>query len=181
MYGLVAGSLFYQRSSNDYASKVALAFIGSSALSFSNMSEVPLACQARRVISAQLDSAFYSPLSYVAAQALVHLPLSLLESVLFALPCYFLSGFASTAEGFFFFWLVLLLFNECRSAMFKSVAYATGSPDVGQVLVEPLVTLWQAASGFLITFANIPVFAQWVVSARRPGRGDTLRIAARLR
>ena len=167
-YGLVAGSLFWQtRGPDSYSSKVALAFVGSSALSFSNMSEVPLACQAKVVIQAQLDAAMYHPLRYVLAQALVHIPLSLLETLAFALPCYFLAGFAATSGGFLFFMLVLLLFNETMSALFKVVAYASGSPDVGQVLVEPTVTLLQAASGFLITRNYIPDFAIWIVSGLR--------------
>ena len=161
-YGLVAGSLFYQRSTEDYASKISLAFIGSSALSFSNMSEVTLACEARRVISAQLDGATYSALNYIVAQAVIHLPLSFLETTVFALPVYFLSGSTLTASGFFFFFLVLFAFNECMSAMFKSVAFAVSEPSIGQVLVEPLVTLFQSASGFLITRGQIPVGAIWV-------------------
>jgi ABC-type multidrug transport system ATPase subunit len=160
-YGLVAGSLFYGRASDSY-SATALAFIASSALSFSNMSEVSPACQARQVISAQLDGQTYSSSAYVAAQAMVHIPLSVFETFVFALPVYFLAGFVLDAGRFFFFFLVLLLFNEQMSAMFKAVAYAARSPSVGQVLVEPMVVLWQSCSGFLIAPSAIPAFLYWI-------------------
>jgi hypothetical protein len=50
VYGLVVGTLFYQRSVDDHASKVSLAFIGSTALCFANMSEVTLANEAKRIV-----------------------------------------------------------------------------------------------------------------------------------
>eukprot|EP00742_Colponemidia_sp_Colp-10_P017271 GILJ01019851.1.p1 GENE.GILJ01019851.1~~GILJ01019851.1.p1 ORF type:complete len:1409 (-),score=187.18 GILJ01019851.1:37-3678(-) len=162
LLGLVIGSLFWQRDRSDYSARVALALSAATEMSFSNMSEVPFSCHAKGVFSKQLDAGFSPAFSYALSVVLVHMPLAAVECLLFVVPVYWMTGFIDTADRFFFFLLTVFVFNLVMSALFRCIAYGTGKPDVGQVLVEPVVYLMVLTAGFLLTYHKIPNFMIWL-------------------
>jgi len=92
--GLVAGSLFYQLDPSLFAARYGLILFSLTFLSFVNMAEVPLASEFKKVVAKQVDSGFYSPLSYVFSVVLMHLPLSIVECGVMGTILYWMSGFA---------------------------------------------------------------------------------------
>ena len=94
LMGLVAGSLFYQLDPSLFAARYGLILFSLTFLSFVNMAEVPLASEFKKVVAKQVDSGFYSPLSYVFSVVLMHLPLSIIECGVMGTILYWMSGFA---------------------------------------------------------------------------------------
>ena len=65
LMGVVYGTLFYQLALSDFSSKMGLLLYLTMFGAFANLSELPVAAEARAVVTKQLDSSFYPTLPYI--------------------------------------------------------------------------------------------------------------------
>ena len=90
---------------------------------FANLSELPVAAEARAVVTKQLDSSFYPTLPYIFSVIFLSVPLLIIETLIFGTLMYWLPGFVPEA-GRYFFWLFLLFCGSLAlSTFFRTISY----------------------------------------------------------
>ena len=110
LVGVIFGTLFYQLDPSDYNSRFGVTLYVVMYTAFSNLSELPVASEARAVVTKQLDASFFPSLPYVFSVIIVAVPIIHdWRSSSSACGCTWMTGFASEAGRFFFFVLCTLL------------------------------------------------------------------------
>lgn len=101
-------------------------------------SEVPIAIENRKVVQQQDKARFYPIWTYTVSVLIVHLPLAMLETLIVGALLYFMTGLASDAGRFLFFYLCTLTMNLAMGALFRAIAYASPKMEVAQTFTGPL-------------------------------------------
>ena len=162
LMGIVYGTLFYKLNIGDYQSKMGLLMYLTMFGAFANLSELPVAAEARAVVTKQLDSSFYPTLPYIFSVIFLSLPLLVVETFIFGTLMYWLPGFVPDAGRFFFWLLVLFCGSLALSTFFRTISYVTPNPDVARQLDFPFILLFVIFGGFLIPYNEIPHWLIWV-------------------
>ena len=123
LVGIIFGTLFYQLDPSDFDSRFGVTLYVVMYTAFSNLSELPVASEARAVVTKQLDSSFFPSLPYVFSVIIVAIPIIVIEIIIFSLWMYWMTGFAADAGRFFFFVLTLLSSSLALSTFFRSISY----------------------------------------------------------
>ena len=160
LFGFIQGSIFWQLADSDYAARVGVCLLTVMSGAFSNLTEVPVASEARNVVAKQIDAGFFPASSYTLSVCLMHFPVTIVETVILSLLTYWISGFAADAGRFFFFLLIVLLNNNCLGVFFRSIAYYAKNPDIARQMDLPWVIIFLVFGGFLITRDHIP---NWLI------------------
>lgn len=160
--GLVLGTLFFDLDTSEAGLKFGLLFFSSIFLSFANLSEVPIAAEAKLVVYKQTNAKFYSTGAYVCSVLLTHLPIATLETVIFGTITYWMCGFASEGTRYLTFLLLVWLTSLVMSNVFRLFAFVAPNEDVAQSMVGPCVGLCLLFGGFLITVDKIPTWLVWI-------------------
>lgn len=162
--GLIVGSLFYNTGTGIQQSQSRLGLILFSAISmaFSNMAEVPMACDSVYVIYKQVDAGFYPTLPYIVALTLVSIPLVILECTIFGSIIYWMSSFNDNAGSFFYYLFMMMLVDLVISVLFRSFCYLASNPDIAQMLAGPTTAVFLIFGGFLVVREKIPNFLIWL-------------------
>ena len=159
--GLVYGLLFFDLATNDFASKLGLIQNAVMFVAFQNFQELPVAAEGKQIVVRQVDAGFYPPMSYTIAVNLLTLPLVVIETVIFGIILYFISGFATEADRFFFWLFLLISVSSAMSQMFRTITYIAGKADVAQQLNMPFIMLFVIFGGFLIPRSKVPDWLIW--------------------
>ena len=160
--GFILGGLFYNLGPSYFQARLGLCLFAAVNMGFANAAEIPFAAEGKDVVFKQLDAGFYSSSQYVWSVIIVHLPLSIAESILFSLIIYFLSAFDTDAGRFFFFLLAIWCTNVALSAVFRAVTYATRHQDIANQMSGPIVATFFLVCGYLILYNNIPRWLIWL-------------------
>jgi len=113
---LLLGTLFWDSAAGDFTKRVGLIVFSMTALAFSSMVEVPLAIQTKRNVFKHAQYKLFPTSAQILAQLLCHLPLAVLETVIFGTIVYWsvyerviwLVGWLAGGG-----WLVSWLFSWC--------------------------------------------------------------------
>ena len=162
LVGIIFGTLFYQLDPADYNSRFGVTLYVCMYTAFSNLSELPVASEARAVVTKQLDSSFFPSLPYVFSVIIIALPIIFIEIVIFSLWMYWMTGFAAEAGRFFFFMFALFSSSLALSTFFRSISYVTPNPDVARQLDLPFIIIFVIFGGFLIPYNEVPNWLIWV-------------------
>ena len=160
--GLVIGSLFYGLSLNQFSDKMGLLLYVVMFGAFSNMTELPVASEARNVVAKQIDAGFFPAPSYTLSVCLLHIPLTIVEALIFGTLVYWMPHFTSDAGRFFFFLLTFCVNSNALSVFFRSISYVAKNPDVARQMDMPFILLFVIFGGFLITYDKIPNWLVWL-------------------
>ena len=106
---------------------IALMVISLMYISMSSMPSLGFVFNTKRVFYKQRDNHFFPSWSYVVGLLLAQVLPSTVESVLFTLVVYFISGLTRSAANFFIFMLVAWSSSNCLAGMFRLIAYFTPS------------------------------------------------------
>ena len=173
LVGVIFGTLFYQLDPSDYNSRFGVTLYVCMYTAFSNLSELPVASEARAVVTKQLDASFFPSLPYVFSVIFMGIPIIVIEIIIFSLWMYWMTGFAAEAGRFFFFVFTLLSSSLALSTFFRSISYVTPNPDVARQLDLPFIIIFVIFGGFLIRTARCPTgscgFSGSLRSAGRSG------------
>ena len=162
LVGIIFGTLFYQLDPSDYNSRFGVTLYVVMFTAFSNLSELPVASEARAVVTKQLDASFFPSLPYVFSVIILGVPIIVIEIIIFSLWMYWMTGFAADAGRFFFFVLTLLCSSLSLSTFFRSISYVTANPDVARQLDLPFIIIFVIFGGFLIPYNEVPHWLIWV-------------------
>ncbi|KAJ0397746.1 hypothetical protein P43SY_005603 [Pythium insidiosum] len=160
--GLVYATLFYQFDPKNVQVVMGTIFPALLFFALGQSTRMPLYIEARDVFYKQRAANMYRASSYVVANSLSQVPLSLIEVIVFGSLVYWLCGFVGTAGAFINFLVLLFLTNLAFAAWFFLLASI--SPDIH--VAEPLgllTTLFYILfGGFIITQHAIPDYFSWV-------------------
>jgi hypothetical protein len=92
LIGLLYGLLFFRLRPSDFMEKLAVAMYGALFAAMTNLSELPVASEARNVIAKQIDAGFFPATPYYAGVLCMHLPLTILESTVYGTFIYWISN-----------------------------------------------------------------------------------------
>ena len=154
--GLVFGTLFISLPKEKFADRMGLLLYVIMAGAFANLTELPVASEARNVVSKQIDAGFFPSLSYSLSVAIMHIPLTILECLIFGSLMYWLPGFHASAGNYFFYMLVLVLNSNALSVFFRCISYLAKNPDIARQMDMPFIVCFIVFGGFLITYDKIP-------------------------
>jgi len=160
--GLVFGSLFVQLGYAKFSDKMGLLLYIVMGGAFTNLTELPVASEARNVISKQIDAGFFPAISYSVSVALLQWPIIIAEIILWGILIYWLPGFDASADRFFFFCLVLFLNSNAMSVFFRSISYVAKNPDIARQMDMPFIIIFVIFGGFLIVYDKIPRWLLWL-------------------
>jgi ABC-type multidrug transport system ATPase subunit/ABC-type multidrug transport system permease subunit len=151
---LLFGSLFYQLDKGNYYSRLGVLVFVMVQFCVGAITELPNTIEIRDVAYKHVDAQFYPVASQIIATNLSSLPVSFIESLLFAVILYFFVGFYNGAAQFILFFLILLCMNLMFSSSFRAICLSVLTADEAQNLGMPLINLSMIFSGFII-FPNV--------------------------
>ena len=113
-------------------------------ISMSSMPALGFVFNTKRVFYKQRDNHFFPSWAYVVGLLLAQVVPSTLESVLFAVVVYFISGLTRTVSRFFIYLLVTWSSSNCLAGLFRLIAY-----------VAPNMVMGNAAGAMVLLFLMI--------------------------
>jgi hypothetical protein len=164
---LMLGSLFYDTGLTQFPERIALILFALTFVAFGNMSELPIAVEAKRVLYKQADAGMFPVTAYVMGVILCHFPLLLAETTIFTIILYFvrvpppllycfrlppdrtsrltvsvfvcdqLTSFTTNASAFFIFWIIMICSGLAMSVFFRMLAYVSPNEEIAQALAGP--------------------------------------------
>eukprot|EP00742_Colponemidia_sp_Colp-10_P003656 GILJ01003891.1.p1 GENE.GILJ01003891.1~~GILJ01003891.1.p1 ORF type:complete len:1450 (-),score=269.52 GILJ01003891.1:263-4612(-) len=160
--GVVYGTLFIGLGSNDFLNKYGLLVFILMNCGFNNFAELPVADQARHVVSKQLGAGFYPAITYVFSVILSFVPIIALDTILFTTIMYWLPGLAPEAGRYFFLMFCFFVTELAMSTFFRSIAYSAKNVDVARQMSMPVFTVMLLFCGFMILRNKIPDWLIWL-------------------
>lgn len=126
---LMAGSLYYNApdGSTGLFLKGGALFWSLLSHCLSAISEVVDSFTGRPIIIKHTRLALFHPEATCVVQISADIPIVFLQITLWSLVVYFMVGLATSAGGFFTYWLILITNNLCSIALFRAVGAASGS------------------------------------------------------
>jgi ATP-binding cassette, subfamily G (WHITE), member 2, SNQ2 len=118
---------------------------------FGNFSEMAVIVEGKHIAQKHVAAGTFPPTLYVLSSALAHVPVAILETLIFSSIIYFMSGMAPTADRYFFFWLVILLQDICFRNLIACFSFIGRSVQAAQAMPMPLIAILIVFAGFLVT------------------------------
>jgi len=162
LMGFIFGTVFIQLPVTDFTNKMGLLLYVIMFGGFANMSELPIAHEAKGVVTKQIEAGFFPTIAYSLSVAICNVPLTILEACIFGTLIYWIPGLTPDAGRFFFFLLVFLLSGNAMSVFFRCISYIAKNPDVARQMDIPFILTFIIFGGFLITYDKIPDWLIWV-------------------
>jgi len=160
--GFVIGTLFYDLPDDKYTTRVALVNYVMSTLAFSSMVELVHTMSSKQTLLKHYRYRLYPVGSYVMADLLLCFPISLLETLVFATPIYWMTGFVHDAWRFVLFGAIVLAINLSMTALFRLVAFVADRSEVAETLSGPVVGVIMLFGGFLLAREKVPDWFIWL-------------------
>ncbi|KAM3377924.1 hypothetical protein P3S68_010337 [Capsicum galapagoense] len=123
--------------------------------------EVSMTIARLAVFYKQNDLCFYPAWAYAIPAAIIKIPLSLLESVIFTGLTYYVIGFSPEAGRFFRQLLLFFLVHMTSLSMFRFLASVCRTIDASTVAGGLSILFVLCFSGFIIPKSSMPVWLKW--------------------
>jgi len=158
LIGLVGGALFYQipRTAEGAVDAVGAMFFAVNFFSFGAMPQMALVLQWKHILVRQRNDRWFSGGAYGLVAALVTVPFTLLEVLVFTPVFYFMAGF--TASGFGPFLLVCFLANMAIGGLFRFLGAACPNLVIASSFGSLVLLLFIVTSGFTIVRTDLPPY-----------------------
>jgi ABC-type multidrug transport system permease subunit len=116
----------------------------------------------RPVVEKQNRYAFYHQSAQAIASYLTDLPYKIINMFVFNILIYFMAGLKREAGAFFFFCLATLLTTLILSALFRTLASITRTPDQAMIPTAVLSLGLMIYTGFTTPPAYMPGWSRWM-------------------
>ena len=123
---------------------------------------------AKPVLLKQRDQHLFPPLSYVLAQTMEDMLLFMLESLLFSVSLYWLSGLTRRPVNFFMFVVTNWSCMLSSASIFRLVSYMSSNQAVSMTCCNFLILVWIITNGFSILRSSIPAWLVWIYYGLNP-------------
>ncbi|KAG4038809.1 ABC transporter G family member 36 [Phytophthora cactorum] len=162
LLGLLHGSAFYQFDDVNSQVVMGIAFVTINFVATSHMALIPAVMAMRDVLYKQRGANFFRVSSYVIARFVSHIPVGIMESLVFGSFMYWMCGFVPTAGGYFLFELVLFFLSMVAAALFFFIACASPNLNVALPVTMLMLLFFVTFSGYVVTKDMIPDYMVWV-------------------
>ena len=148
---VVLGSVWFDLDKEKGFEKLGMLLFCVLHISFSNFSELTFSVEQKYVAYKHLDGKLFPPTSYIVAWAMVHLPIAIVETAVFALVMYPMVGLVWAFKNWLFFYFNLVLANVAMASFFRIIALLAPNMEAAQTFPGPVIAVFIIFAGFLIT------------------------------
>ena len=161
---LILGSMFYNLAddTSSFTYRAALMFFSLLFIAFSSQIEVLTIYAERPVVEKHNRYAFYHQSAQAIASYVIDLPYKVVNMVVFTLTVYMMSNLNRTAGNYFFFLLVTILTVLSQSAIFRTLACLTRTPEQAMAPTALLVLGMAIYPGFTLPTDYMPGWSRWM-------------------
>eukprot|EP01087_Luapelamoeba_hula_P008964 TRINITY_DN2282_c0_g1_i1.p1 TRINITY_DN2282_c0_g1~~TRINITY_DN2282_c0_g1_i1.p1 ORF type:complete len:1497 (-),score=261.71 TRINITY_DN2282_c0_g1_i1:27-4118(-) len=161
--GVFFGTLFLQVEDDQRgaANRVSLLYFMLNYAVLNALPTVTKVIEDRAVFYRERASSTYASWVYAFHLMGAELPYSLVTSVLFVIPLYFIAGLQYEASKFFIFYGIFILFNLTSLSITQMVAVVSPNIVAANALISVVLSLCGLFAGFLITRTSIPPYWIW--------------------
>ncbi|KAF5665036.1 putative ABC1 transport [Fusarium denticulatum] len=161
---LILGSMFYnlQPDSSSFYYRGGIIFFSLMFNAFSSQLEVLTIYAERPVVEKQNRYAFYHQSAQAVASYLCDLPYKIANMFVFNILVYFMANLRREPGPFFFFCLVTLLATLSQSAIFRTLASITRTPEQAMIPTALLSMGLMIYTGFTMPTAYMPDWSRWM-------------------
>jgi len=150
------GSIYWKLDVDNFVTKISMVIFAASAVSFASFAEIPAIFVGKRTAARHLNSAFYTPFSYVLSVFVSSLPIGCFSTALFATIMYWMCGFAVDAGRYFFFVFGILCHELATAALFRFYAFFWSTQELAQASAGITTGSLLVFGGFYIAYPLIP-------------------------
>ncbi|POS80611.1 ABC transporter [Diaporthe helianthi] len=165
LLGVLSGYLFYGLTEDipGFQNRLGLFFFVLALFGFSTLTSLNVFSSERLLFTRERANGYYSPVTYFASKVLFDIvPLRIIPPILMGIIIYPMTGLQADAAHFFFFLLVLVLFNLAAAAICLFIGIVCKDNGVAN-LIGSLVMLFSLLfAGLLLNAQKIPDGAKWL-------------------
>jgi ABC-type multidrug transport system ATPase subunit/ABC-type multidrug transport system permease subunit len=127
-------------------------FISLLNLTLFNLGQLPGLLDERPLYYKQQDAHFYRPLSYLFAKIVGGFPFTLLETTIWTLIVYFMTGLSLDAGGWHFwvYYIIVTLSALNGASLVRFMAYFAPTRDAANALIGVVIAIFIVFAGFLV-------------------------------
>jgi len=162
--GVLLGVLYWQVGDDldGFQNRLGGLFFGLTFFGFASLSSLELFIGERVIFLREIKGAYYGAAAYFAPKLLMDaLLLRFLPVTAYCLTFYFMMGLKRTADAFFIFWSVMLLFCGAATALCTALAMVSPNISVASLLATSTHLVLLLFGGFLIKLSTIPPWLVW--------------------
>ncbi|KAF4985237.1 hypothetical protein FGRMN_11255 [Fusarium graminum] len=161
---LILGSMFYNLNpdSTSFYYRGGIIFFSLMFNAFSSQLEVLTIYAERPVVEKQNRYGFYHQSAQAIASYLCDLPYKIANMFVFNIVVYFMAHLRREPASFFFFCLVTLLATLSQSAIFRTLASITRTPEQAMIPSALLSMGLMIYTGFTMPTAYMPAWSRWM-------------------
>ncbi|KYR01479.1 ABC transporter G family protein [Tieghemostelium lacteum] len=162
--GFVVGTLFYQMGTSqaDARNRFGLLYFSMVLEIWTTVGSIEEFYTLRNIYFDQKDGKFYRTFPYFISLVVTKIPVSLIESLLFSLTCYWLSGLRHTADSYILFILGLAMTNLVSQGIFQTVSVFTENVLISSLVNPAVIVLAMIFSGYMLPKPKIPGWYIWI-------------------
>ncbi|EQC42182.1 hypothetical protein SDRG_01021 [Saprolegnia diclina VS20] len=160
--GVMYATTFYDVDPATPATLMGVVFSTSIFLALGQIATLPSILLARSTYYKHKRSRFFTPLTFVVAQALAPVPFAVLETLICGSLVYWLAGFAASASAFVLFILLLLLTNVTFGAWFGLIGAIAPSLYIADPMALITILVTVVFAGFIVPLQSLPAFLSWI-------------------
>lgn len=167
LMGLLRGSMFWMIPATPAGGRLILSSSVMTIVFVSLLSgpQLELVAKNRNVFMSERVQDLYPRWALVISFFLTQIPQSILETVVFSVTLYFMSGYERSAAAFFKFYLITFLASLNQAAMTRSFAFAIPSKVLAAGVMSMVLLVLTMTNGFNILRDNIPKYIIWIYYA----------------
>ncbi|EGC35111.1 hypothetical protein DICPUDRAFT_55375 [Dictyostelium purpureum] len=158
--GCVVGSLFVDMSLShaDARNRLGLIYFSMVLHIWTTIGSVEEFYTLRGIFDDQKDGKYYRNFPYFITLVITKIPISLIESLLFSICCYWIAGFRARADSFFIFVLGLALTNVIAQGIFQVTSVFASTQLLASLICPAIVVLFMIMCGYM---KPIPEIGGW--------------------
>jgi len=158
---ILLGWVFFDLDNNQTGtiSRTSICFMCISLTGFTAQQSIPTMFKARPYIFRETKSGMYTMTPWVMARLVMEFPITLVESVFFTIPLYFMVGF----EGHFGrYWVAWVISYHSIIASVELAASLVPSQELADATCALLNATCLIFAGFLVQYEALPVYWTWL-------------------
>ncbi|KAF2069739.1 hypothetical protein CYY_008941 [Polysphondylium violaceum] len=161
---LIVGTLYLNmdKDQDGAINRISFIFFSSTFASISCLSNIPAVFEDRYLYYREIDSSTYRHLSYVLAMVISDLPFTLLYSITFTVPSYFISGLDREVGKSIYFFCIYYLFLQILVAFSQLLGMVSPSLSVANEISGITFSIFSLFAGFIIRLDLIPIYFKWL-------------------
>lgn len=162
--GILAGTLFFDLdlSIDSASSRAGLLFFIMSNVTFSTFAQLPTVMTERGVFYKQKRMGLVRTSAYVPAAMIAAFPVDTVKSVVFATIVYWLAGFQSEIDKFFYFVLLVWVLSLTMGQFARAIAAVTPEVSMAQAVAPIIGIMFMSFCGYLLRMDDIKPYFIWI-------------------